>query len=141
MIPPFDANGNLPPGTHPATIAEVVERFSRPRSLARHRRTTSLQSLYDQTAVLHQGLYINGSYITSKLAPNDVDIAIILPPGFDVARVQRIARRFADLDVFPCYADTPRLASLVSRWSQDRDDNQKGLIYIEPSREVPNDQE
>lgn len=35
MIPPFDESGFLPPGLHPATLAEVEARFGRGSELRR----------------------------------------------------------------------------------------------------------
>jgi hypothetical protein len=35
MIPAFDANGNLPPGVHPATLGEVEARFGTESELRR----------------------------------------------------------------------------------------------------------
>jgi hypothetical protein len=35
MLPPFDDNGRLPPGIHPATLSEIEERFGRASELRR----------------------------------------------------------------------------------------------------------
>jgi len=35
MIPPFDESGCLPPGIHPATMAEIEARFGRESELRR----------------------------------------------------------------------------------------------------------
>ena len=35
MIPPFDENGYLPPGIHPATLAEIEARFGQEPELRR----------------------------------------------------------------------------------------------------------
>jgi len=35
MSPPFNDSGFLPPGIHPATLAEIAERFGAPSELRR----------------------------------------------------------------------------------------------------------
>lgn len=41
MIPPFDENGYLPQGVHPATLGEVEDRFGRESEVRR----TQMESL------------------------------------------------------------------------------------------------
>ena len=71
--PGFDANGDLPPGIHPATLAEVVAKFgsgtSQRRSVARR-----LEHIYALAkASEHLARFIVfGSFVTAKPAPNDV---------------------------------------------------------------------
>ena len=73
MIPAFDtATGNLPPGLHRASWAEIRDRFG----YTDHRRKL-LVGLY---RVLHalksvgcRRAYIDGSFITSKQHPGDFD--------------------------------------------------------------------
>lgn len=76
-IPPL-ANGVLPPGTYPATLGEIGAAFDQPGSSTRPalnealRHAATLIWSGDVTAIL----YINGSYVTDKLDPLDVDMAI-----------------------------------------------------------------
>lgn len=78
MIPPLQANGTLPPGIHSATIDEVFVAFP---AINEQRKilNESLQCAVDELRQFDQTLtiYIDGSYITSKLEPNDVDLLII----------------------------------------------------------------
>ena len=73
MIPPFQPDGNLPPGIHTATWEEVVARFGgnpqRKRLLDNLRR--ALSSLLDAGC---PRIYLNGSFVTSKPEPNDFDV-------------------------------------------------------------------
>jgi hypothetical protein len=82
MIPDFDNHGNLPPGIYKASIDEIIARFS-PGIMARRLNTDSLLKLYNLVKDFAHGIYIDGSYVTSKLAPNDVDVIVVLPKEFD----------------------------------------------------------
>ncbi|HTU22078.1 MAG TPA: hypothetical protein VMG10_28825 [Gemmataceae bacterium] len=84
MLPPFDDVGNLPPGIHPCSVAELVERFGS-GSEEREAEISELVQLIE--AAKRAGarrLLVNGSFVTGKLAPNDVDVVIL--PGPDYPR-------------------------------------------------------
>lgn len=72
MIPPFDENGNLPPGIHWAEWSEFKERFgTNPKRL---RLIQGLQTAMEELKSAGcRTLYINGSFVTSKPNPNDFD--------------------------------------------------------------------
>jgi hypothetical protein len=82
MIPDFREDGYLPEGLHVATEAEVTFRFGtatpRRRRLAlRLRRWTELSR-----AVAAKRFFVDGSFVTCKPEPNDVDAVVWLPRGF-----------------------------------------------------------
>ena len=92
MIPEFRTDGYLPEGVHVATEAEVTFRFgtdtSRRRRLAlRLRRWIELSR-----AVSAKRLFVDGSFVTAKPEPNDVDAVVWLPGDF----VRRISE--GDID-------------------------------------------
>ena len=72
MIPPFDDSGNLPPGVHEATWDEFADRFG-----ITPQRRALLAGLYSALQVLQsagcRAVYIDGSFVTNKLVPNDFD--------------------------------------------------------------------
>lgn len=76
-IPPF-VNGVLPAGTYVATLAELQAAFDQPGSHTR----PALHAALEHAATLIWSrdtaaiLYVNGSYVTDKLDPLDVDVAI-----------------------------------------------------------------
>src|SRR5689334_12885401 len=79
MIPPFRSDGYLPEGLHRASEAELTFRFgstsTRRRRLAlRVRRWIELSRQVGATRLL-----IDGSFVTDKLEPNDVDAVVLLP--------------------------------------------------------------
>jgi hypothetical protein len=71
-IPDVDSSGNLPPGIHPATWEEIVDRFAstahRQGLLGGLRR--ALESLRDAGC---SRVYLDGSFVTSKEDPEDFD--------------------------------------------------------------------
>lgn len=85
MIPPFQPDGNLPPGTHTATWEEVTQRFGgnaqRQRLLAGLRQAVA--NLQDAGC---RRIYLNGSFVTSKPFPDDFD-AVWETEGMDFTRV------------------------------------------------------
>jgi hypothetical protein len=72
MLPQFDENGNLPPGIHWTTWAEVVARFG-----SSSRRQELLNGLHDALRLLRdagcKAVYVNGSFVTTKDVPRDFD--------------------------------------------------------------------
>lgn len=72
MIPDFDERGLLPEGIYTATWEEIEKRFG----WNRHRRHL-LQGLSEALPLLKAAgvrrLFINGSFVTAKQRPNDID--------------------------------------------------------------------
>jgi len=80
MIPPFDENGYLPPGIHPATLDEIEARFGVESELRRVQ-MESLRWLADLAWRLAAvRIVINGSFVTDAYEPNDVDCALLFDP-------------------------------------------------------------
>ncbi len=82
MIPPFDDDGYLPPGVHPAELDEIAARFGRESEL-RQVEMESIRWLMDlaRRAGVRR-VVINGSFTTAVLEPNDVDCALLIGRGF-----------------------------------------------------------
>jgi hypothetical protein len=82
MIPPFNDDGYLPPGIHPATLEEIAARFGQESEL-RQVQMDSLRWLIDLARRAGvERLVVNGSFATDKLEPNDVDCVLLIGPGF-----------------------------------------------------------
>lgn len=80
MIPEFNDEGYLPPGIHKAALEEIAGRFGREPEL-RQAQMDSLRWLLDLCKrVGVQRLIINGSFVTDKWEPNDID-CVLLPGG------------------------------------------------------------
>lgn len=89
MIPEFDENGNLPPGVYLATIDEIEAKFGRESEVRR----AGMQSLMWLLDLVRRDdvrrLVINGSFVTDKIEPDDVDCVLLVGPEFGKRGVPR----------------------------------------------------
>ncbi len=83
-VPPFDEHGFLPPGVHACSLEELRTRFGsfqasdcRPQLFARLKAFLSEA----RAARLVVGVVVNGSFVTAKPEPNDIDLIVIVNPG------------------------------------------------------------
>ncbi len=81
-IPPFCPDGYLPEGVHVCSEADVIFRFG---SSSRRRRQLALRlrrwiELGRQVGA--KRLLVDGSFVTAKEEPQDVDTVILLPQDF-----------------------------------------------------------
>ena len=99
-LPTFDSRGDLPEGVHKAALDEVVARFGH-GAPQRQLVTARLRRIYELARATGklQRFVIFGSYITTKLEPNDVDILIVVGDDF---RDQDY-----DPEVFPMFDHQP----------------------------------
>jgi hypothetical protein len=142
MIPPFDANGKLPPGVHFCTWEEFVARFG----ITQHRLNLIAGLKVAMTQLQSAGcptVYIDGSFVTHKLVPGDFD-ACWEANGVDMTQLQSNAPILLKFDAkraaqkavyggefFPAgwpanSAGTP----FLEFFQIDRDGNPKGIIAI-----------
>jgi hypothetical protein len=82
MIPPFDDSGCLPPGIHPATLAEIEDRFGRQSELRRVQMESVRWMVELAIRAGVQRIVLNGSFVTDIMEPNDVDCALLTGPGY-----------------------------------------------------------
>lgn len=118
MIPEFDEYGHLPPGIYEVTFDQVKEQFSLPKTLSRRKRTASLEAFYDTFKPLIKYLYIDGSYITDKPDPADVDIVVFWKDDFihtdehTYRLMEFMYRKESSLDIRQCKSrDTDQVNS------------------------------
>ena len=131
MIPNLDDRGYLPPGIHRATFEEVAERFGW-QSEIRRVQIESLGWLVE--AAKRAGaerLIINGSFVTDKLEPNDVDCLVLTRPGFPrtaageeelFSGLPFMQIQLVDRETFDIFAQKV--------FALDLDGNAKGLVEV-----------
>src|SRR5712692_999098 len=82
MIPHFNDDGYLPPGIHPATLEEIAARFGQESEL----RQVQMESVGRMVDLARRAgaerIVVNGSFVTDKLEPNDVDCVVLIGPDF-----------------------------------------------------------
>lgn len=144
-IPALNSDGFLPAGIFDCTMPEMRERFgSFQGSDHRSRLFARLEELVlaMQRSGLFETLLVDGSFITAKSAPNDIDLVAVLRPGHDFERdlpmseyalVSRsmLRRRFG-FDVAVAERDSHLYNTYVEFFSRVRDnpDVRKGLLRL-----------
>ena len=87
MIPSYEPLGTLPPGIHVAAWADMTSRFG----TTGHRRAL-LGGLLRGTRILIScgctGIYVDGSFVTSKTCPSDFDCCWEMQ-GVDLAALKK----------------------------------------------------
>ena len=140
-IPPFRADGYLPDGLYLASEAEVTFRFG--ASTARRRRLALRLRRWIELArqVGGRRLLADGSFVTAKEEPNDIDAVILLPPDFEHQIEEGIesaieleemllTRRPEEIFAAEDEADWSEWAEFFSR-TREADGRRKGLVEIE----------
>jgi hypothetical protein len=82
-IPAFRPDGYLPVGLHRALEAEVVDRFGRESERRRALMARVATWLSLARTVQARRFLLDGSFVTTKPAPKDVDCACLLPLDFE----------------------------------------------------------
>jgi hypothetical protein len=145
-IPTLNGDGILPEGVHVCGLDEIKSRFGsfqisdrRPQLFAK------LEELISELrkSSLIVALVVNGSFVTSKAAPNDVDVLIVLGAGHDwqadltpsdyaLLSHSRLRRRFG-FDVLVAEEHSELYWKYVRFYSQSRElpHATKGVLRIE----------
>lgn len=130
MIPAFDDFGNLPPGIHRATMDEVRSRFGvgSPEREAQIEELVAFVDWATQAGIAR--IIVNGSFVTGKLAPQDVDVIVLPSLLFKMMEL-------VNESVFPFIqliiaADDDDLESWgLKDFGTDRKGRSKGVLEIE----------
>ena len=88
-IPALDSLGLLSQGVYDCTLTELREQFGKfQQSDRRPQLFRRLEDLYRnmQRSGLFDSLLIDGSFVTAKAAPNDIDLVAVLRRGHDFER-------------------------------------------------------
>src|SRR5260370_9211155 len=96
-IPPFTNNEDLPLGVHPASLAQVLERFASgsAQRIAVGRRLERIYAVARATGHVRRFI-VFGSFVTTKAEPNHVDIFLIMEDSFDPIQLSGESRRLFD---------------------------------------------
>jgi hypothetical protein len=138
MIPEFDENGNLPPGIHNTNLSEVEKRFGGSQSRKRSLLIKSLKQFVNAVKRYADEIYIDGSFITSKTSPGDVDILVIFPAKLIsdqqfLININILRNRLkSDLHVFTFFLgfNEAEMDKMMEWFTHDRDGNPKGIIRL-----------
>jgi hypothetical protein len=141
-LPAFNTEGDLPPGVHRATLAEVLDRFGA-GSLQRRAVADRVRRLYDLAASTGNlaRFVVFGSFVTAKSEPNDVDIILLMEDTFDLASVTGEAclvfqHAQADAHLGASVFWTRRCGAIggeqamVEYWQVRREGGRRGIVEI-----------
>src|SRR2546430_16555928 len=81
-IPPFDEHGFLPAGLHECTVNEMKLRFGAFRGSDRRAQLIARLEAFVSEAKscgLVAEVLVDGSFVTAKNEPNDIDLIVIVP--------------------------------------------------------------
>ncbi|HKV40092.1 MAG TPA: hypothetical protein VJX67_12840 [Blastocatellia bacterium] len=147
MIPEL-VDGVLPDGIHECTIAEVENAFGNFQSTDRRPRLTEKLKEYLAEAKLSgtaTAVVIDGSYVTGKPDPGDIDLILVLRGDFDLTaelspleynvQSRGRARRLYGFDVRAAAEGSDALAEYIDFFSKVRSDApgrqpRKGLLRV-----------
>jgi hypothetical protein len=133
MIPVCNDHGYLPVGIHPATLDEIAARFGCGSEI-RQAQMESLRWLFDlaRRAGVRR-IVVNGSFVTDKLEPNDVDCVLLIGPGFPVDAASE-AQLLAGLPFINMeLVDSAAFDQFTERtFASDRDLVPKGMVELLP---------
>jgi hypothetical protein len=143
--PELNTHGDLPPGVHRATLAEVVERFGigTPQRRLVAQRLERVYTLAMSTGHVER-FVVFGSFVTAKPDPNDVDNSLLMDDDFDASQLSgeaalifahRAAQNYEGASLFWIR----RLAAIggeeaaVTYWQIKRDGSQRGIVEVTSS--------
>jgi hypothetical protein len=143
-LPPFNAEGDLPPGVHRATLLEILQRFGQ-GAVQRRAVADRLNRLYQLAASTGQlaRFVVFGSFVTAKAEPNDVDVVLLMEDAFDLASVKgEAALVFQHTAADACFGASVFWArrsgafggeqAMIEYWQVRREGGQRGIVEIVP---------
>lgn len=142
MIPDLNDDGLLPPGVHPATLEEVKDRFGRKNAVRRELFRGLSQALHNLREAGVQRVYLNGSFVTDTMYPNDVDGCWDADANIDLQRLDPVflsfdqgRRQMKDkygVDFFPASSvECNSSQAFLDFFQVDKDGRSKGILVIE----------
>ena len=142
-IPAFDEFGLLPDGIHDCTLNNIRTRFGsfdrtdqRPRLFAKLSEFASAA----RTIQIVRGLLVDGSFVTAKSAPNDIDLIVaaghdfsaeLTPSEYSVLSKLRVHRQFG-FDLLVARENSVELRRWVDFFAQVRvaPERRKGILRL-----------
>ena len=150
----FEANGMLPAGFHDCSVQEFIDTFVDcfPTS---QRRKVIVDALWDFSEEIYNigipyEFWVDGSFVTTKINPNDADLVLFLQiPNMNLlgSQLATFRQKYKDtLDIYFAYATSPENQQLTDpstyyqfvtqrnywrgQFGFDRADSPKGIVRI-----------
>lgn len=143
MIPEFRNSGLLPVGVHETTIVELEKVFA--KTIQRRKLFNGLLVLIEDLKTMGcKAIYIDGSFVTNKRLPNDIDVCwedegididkveIDFPILFDLDPPRAAQKSKYCCDVFPSCFQANSFKIYRDFFQIDKESNAvKGILKIE----------
>ena len=144
-IPTLNDDGLLPPGLFPCSFEELRSRFGVfRRSDQRVRLATELQKYLQElreTGFVTR-ILIDGSFVTSKDEPNDIDLIIVLqahhdfsstlkPHHYNTLSKRRVLKTHG-FDILLAPEGSATLNEYIDFFQKTREGRSKGLLEVRP---------
>lgn len=144
-IPRLEPSGFLPAGVHNCTLAEIRDRFGTFQGI--DRRLKLIAKLEEFIAEARRSgivrsLVVNGSFVTGKPAPNDIDLIVVVsgehdfsadlsPAQYNLLSKHRVRRRFG-FDLLVAREDSVEYRRWTEFFQQVRLEpgRQKGILRV-----------
>jgi len=139
-IPPFREDGYLPEGLHVATEEETLARFAQTTARRRYLAWRLRRWLELARTVGAERFFVNGSFVTSKDDPHDIDAVVWTPRDF-AAQVQEgraeatellnmlVTRQPEELFAVRCQMEWEGWVAFFSH-AREPDGRRKGLVEV-----------
>ena len=146
-IPDLNAHGLLPPGIHECTLDELADRFSGEGfGSPRHKLVLRLRAFLAEVRKTRfvAWVAVDGSFVTAKAQPGDIDLVLVLRSDFDPAFTPSpheesvlshrwVARKF-EFDSFWAVEGTPLFDKQIAFFQKVKHhaDLTKGILKVVP---------
>jgi hypothetical protein len=142
MIPDLTEDGLLPPGVYPASLEEIGERFGRANAVRKGLFGGLTRALHNLSEAGVERVYINGSFVTDKELPNDVDGCWDADGPLDLGRLDAVFLDFSHhrrqmkerygVDFFPASSvEGESRQAFLDFFQVDRDGRSKGVLVVD----------
>jgi Family of unknown function (DUF6932) len=132
LLPSSDKLGYLPPGIHSCEVDGLIARFGSGSA----EREVETQELIEFVAWARLAgivrLVVNGSYVTAKVSPNDVDVVGLPGPDYprDESPISQQESRWPFLQVFIAVDDADLEEWSLKDFGTDRRRRVKGVVEV-----------
>ena len=132
-LPALRADGSLPPGVHSASLDEVFARFPAvtPQRQALNGALSFCMATVQRLHLADQ-IILDGSYITNKPDPEDVDMTVLTPGIYQLAGEQRYSAEGIDMNLLDIQFahDSADFQGWIAFFSTARDLSTKGVVSL-----------
>lgn len=133
-LPHLRPDGTLPPGEHQLTaVSDLFVVF--PATTVRRRALDAALVQFVEVVrrlALGTSVVIDGSYVTAKAAPEDIDLALLSTGASETITLQRLQQEGVNLALLDVFVETTLsdFERWVSFFSADRTGQSRGVVLL-----------